>query len=41
MNGYKMFRCVISHGNIDVMVVSTKVMPSFDTLKTCNITQPI
>jgi hypothetical protein len=41
MNGYKMFWCIIIHGDIDVMVVLTIVMPSFDSLKTCNITQSV
>lgn len=29
-----MFRCVISHADIDVMVVSNLGMPSLDSLKT-------
>jgi len=36
-----MFRCVISHADIDVMVVSNLVMTSLNILKTCSITQSI
>lgn len=36
-----MFRCVINHPDVGVMVVSNLAMPSLDSLKTRSITQSI